>query len=39
MFRRNEAGHLELIEVAPGIDLERDIFKQMLFRPERFDQI
>ena len=25
VFRRNEAGRLELIEIAPGIDLERDI--------------
>jgi propionate CoA-transferase len=34
VFRRNEARRLELIEAAPGIDLERDIFKQMLFRPD-----
>jgi propionate CoA-transferase len=34
VFRRNERGHLELIEVAPGIDLERDIFAQMDFRPD-----
>ena len=34
VFRRNEAGHLELVEVAPGVELERDIFKQMLFRPD-----
>ena len=33
VFRRNEAGRLELIEVAPGIDLDRDIFAQMQFRP------
>jgi propionate CoA-transferase len=33
VFRRNEAGKLELIEVAPGIDLELDIFAQMQFRP------
>ena len=33
VFRRNEARQLELIEVAPGIDLERDIFAQMQFRP------
>src|SRR6266571_784998 len=26
-------GGLELIEVAPGIDIERDIFAQMAFRP------
>ena len=35
VFRRNEAGRLELIEVAPGIDIERDILAQMEFRPER----
>jgi propionate CoA-transferase len=33
VFRRNEAGRLELIEIAPGIDLERDILAQMQFRP------
>lgn len=33
VFQRNESGKLELIEVAPGIDLERDIFAQMQFRP------
>jgi propionate CoA-transferase len=33
VFRRDEAGRLELIEVAPGIDLDRDIFAQMQFRP------
>jgi propionate CoA-transferase len=31
VFRAGEAG-LELIEIAPGIDLERDIFGQMAFR-------
>jgi propionate CoA-transferase len=34
VFRRNEAARLELIEVAPGIDLERDIFSRMEFRPD-----
>jgi propionate CoA-transferase len=34
VFRRNEVGRLELIEVAPGIDLERDVFAQMQFRPD-----
>ena len=34
VFRRNEAGRLELIEIAPGIDLERDILAQMRFRPD-----
>jgi propionate CoA-transferase len=33
VFRRNEAGRLELIEIAPGIELERDIFAHMQFRP------
>ena len=34
VFRRNERGRLELIQIAPGIDLERDIFAQMEFRPD-----
>ena len=34
VFRRNGRGRLELIEIAPGIDLERDIFGQMEFRPD-----
>lgn len=34
VFRRNEAGRLELIEIAPGIDIERDILAQMAFRPD-----
>jgi propionate CoA-transferase len=34
VFRRNEAGRLELIEIAPGIDLDRDIIAQMQFRPD-----
>jgi propionate CoA-transferase len=33
VFRRNDTGQLELIEVAAGIDLERDIFQQMHFQP------
>lgn len=32
VLRRSAAG-VELIEVAPGIDIERDIFAQMDFRP------
>ena len=32
VFRLAEAG-LELIEVAPGIDLDRDVLEQMEFRP------
>ncbi len=34
VFRRNEHGHLELIEIAPGIDLDRDVLAQMEFRPD-----
>jgi propionate CoA-transferase len=34
VFRRNEAGRLELIEIAPGIDVARDIVAQMAFRPD-----
>src|SRR6185437_462609 len=33
VFRRTEAGRLELIETAPGIDIERDVLAQMAFRP------
>jgi propionate CoA-transferase len=33
VFRLAEAGGLELLEIAPGIDLERDILAQMDFRP------
>lgn len=32
VFRKDKAG-LELIEIAPGIDLDRDILAQMEFRP------
>jgi propionate CoA-transferase len=34
VFRRNEAGRLELIEVAPGIDVARDILAHMEFKPD-----
>jgi propionate CoA-transferase len=33
VFRLAEAGGLELIEIAPGLDLERDILAQMDFAP------
>jgi propionate CoA-transferase len=32
VFRLTDAG-LELLEIAPGLDLERDVLKQMAFRP------
>ena len=34
VFTRNAAGRLELIEIAPGIDLDRDIVAQMRFKPD-----
>jgi len=33
VFTRNGQGHLELIEIAPGVDVERDIVAQMRFKP------
>ena len=34
VFQRNKAGRLELIEIAPGIDVERDVLAHMEFKPE-----
>jgi propionate CoA-transferase len=34
VFRLTEAGSLQLLEVAPGVDVERDILSRMAFRPE-----
>jgi propionate CoA-transferase len=34
VFRRNEQGRLELIEIAPGIDVQRDVLAQMEFKPD-----
>ena len=33
VFRRNARGALELAEIGPGVDLERDILAQMQFHP------
>jgi propionate CoA-transferase len=34
VFRRNASSRLELIEIGPGIDLDRDVLAQMDFRPD-----
>jgi propionate CoA-transferase len=34
VFTRNAAGRVELIEIAPGVDLKRDILAQMRFKPD-----
>jgi propionate CoA-transferase len=39
VFRLAEAGGLELIEVAPGVDLDRDILGRMEFRPQISEQL
>jgi propionate CoA-transferase len=33
VFQRNKAGRLELIEIAPGIEIERDVLAHMDFSP------
>ena len=38
VFRRTDEG-LELFEIAPGIDLERDVLGQMGFRPKIADRL
>jgi propionate CoA-transferase len=38
VFRRGKKG-LELIEIAPGIDLDRDVLAHMDFRPEFAEDI
>ena len=34
VFTRNAAGRLELIEIAPGVDVARDVIAQMQFKPD-----
>ena len=39
VFRLADKGGLELIEIAPGVDLERDILARMEFRPQISPQL
>jgi len=39
VFRRNEQGRLELIEIAPGIHVQRDVLAQMEFKPDVSPQL
>ena len=39
VFRRNEAGRVELSEIGPGVDLERDVLALMEFRPDIADDL
>lgn len=39
VFQRNSAGRLELIEIAPGIDIERDVLAHMEFKPVISDHL
>lgn len=34
VFRLDQSGHMELMEIAPGMDLEKDIISKMGFKPK-----